>query len=225
MVMRRLRQVQFGRRSGRGDHRVVWRLVAWLAIAVFALCGAAACSRETVHRALVFLYDGVPALDGGVDTAAADLGRGVRSSGALPSARGSARTEVRGSSVVYSHPAYRDSRCGGCHVGSGGGLLRSVREGLCRSCHPENPPRKKFTHGPVAIEGCMACHAYHQSRYEKILIADAQTLCYGCHETGALSTDEHHATIEIERCIDCHDPHGGDERYFLLPGAVRDGAP
>lgn len=71
----------------------------------------------------------------------------------------------------------------------------------------------------------MACHAYHQSRYEKILIADAQTLCYGCHETGALSTDEHHATIEIERCIDCHDPHGGDERYFLLPGAVRDGAP
>ena len=84
------------------------------------------------------------------------------------------------------------------------------------TCHADNPKKKKYTHGPMAVNDCLACHHYHKSAHPKVLVADAQTVCFHCHETEELRTDEHHATIEKERCIDCHDAHGGDDRFFLI---------
>ncbi len=188
-------------------------LMILLAAALGALAVVTACSRDNVHRMLVFLYDGVPPLGGELTAPEVDA-PGTRVAGDAGSP-----TPRRVAKKVYLHPAFRDNRCGECHVANGGRLLKTAREGLCRSCHPDKPPKKKFTHGPVAVERCMACHVYHKSVHEKILKTDAQSLCFECHEKSTLSTDEHHATIEEERCIDCHDPHGGDKRFFLLPKA------
>ena len=178
------------------------------------LGGTTACSHETVHRVLVFFLDGVPPPDAGMPDADVEL----------PQAAGTGETvEPPGPSTVapkiYYHPVYKDNRCGGCHVAEGGGLLKTAREGLCLSCHTENPPKKKFVHGPVAMSDCLACHTYHKSRYAKLLSADAQTVCFYCHAMGELTTDKHHATIEKERCVDCHDAHGGDDPFFLLSKA------
>lgn len=175
----------------------------------------AACSPETRYRVLDFLYDGVPPLDAG----GTDLEEQMQETAVATEPEKLPRSVK----TFYYHPAYQQNLCGGCHDVNGGRLLKTVRLGLCQSCHPDKPAKRKFVHGPVAVNGCLACHRYHKSRYPKVLIADAQTLCFFCHEMGELRTDEHHATIEKERCIDCHDAHGGDDRFFLLPKAATDG--
>ena len=175
----------------------------------------AACSPEAGHRVLVFLYDGVPPLDAGVDgleTETADQPTATEGDGPP--------TPVVPTRRFYYHPAYKQNLCGSCHDVDGGRLLKTARLGLCQTCHPNKPEKKKFVHGPVAVNGCLACHRYHKAEYPKVLIADAQTLCFYCHEMGELRTDEHHATMEKELCIDCHDAHGGDDRFFLLPKAA-----
>jgi predicted CXXCH cytochrome family protein len=178
------------------------------------LVAAAACSREVRHHVLTFFYDGVPPLDAGTaepDAGASDTGQAV-----TVGAPASETERPR----FYNHPAFWRNLCAECHEGSGGGLLKTVREGLCQTCHPNNPPKKKFVHGPVAVNGCLACHRYHRSRYPKVLVTDAQSLCYLCHVNEELILGKHHETIEEKRCIDCHDAHGGDDRFFLLPGVA-----
>ncbi|MHC4697076.1 MAG: cytochrome c3 family protein [Planctomycetota bacterium] len=184
-----------------------------LGTAAAGLVVAVACSREARHQVLVFFYDGVPPLH----AAPPDLGIGLPDVSVDAAIAPPARADVR--KRFYSHPAYLANRCGGCHDIEGGGLLKTVRLGLCQMCHPEKPAKKKFVHGPVAVNGCLACHRYHKSLHPGVLVTDAQSLCYRCHVTKELMIDEHHATIEEERCIDCHDAHGGDDRYFLLPKA------
>ncbi len=175
-----------------------------------ALIAVAACSPEARHGVLVFLYDGVPPLD------AADGDDAVDLPGDSASADAGAQ---RRRPTYYTHPHFWENRCGSCHD-AGGRLLQTVRQGLCMSCHFQKPEeKKKRYHGPVAVNDCLACHRLHRSRYEKILLADAQTLCTYCHETEELTQDKHHATMDKEPCGKCHDPHGGDDRFFLLPGA------
>lgn len=170
-----------------------------------------ACAAEVKHKWMVFFFDGVPPLDFGIVppevTATGD--EAGRSELEHPES-------VKSKRRYYYHPAYWANRCDGCHAGDYGELVMTPREGLCTSCHPDKPPKKKFVHGPVAVNGCLACHRYHKSLYPKVLIADAQELCFFCHEMKAMRTDEHHATIETERCIECHDAHGGDDRFFLI---------
>jgi predicted CXXCH cytochrome family protein len=180
---------------------------------------AATCSPERTHRVLVFLYDGVPPLGAGMGEASSESPDAATAAEAdQPSA---ARKPKQ---ILYHHPAYLANECGGCHDVDGATLLKTVRQGLCQMCHPDNPPKKKFVHGPVAVNGCLACHRYHKSQYPKVLVTDAQSLCFRCHVTEELILDEHHATIGEERCIDCHDAHGGDDRYFLLPKAKMGGS-
>jgi predicted CXXCH cytochrome family protein len=182
-----------------------------------AILLAAACSLEHRHHVLTFFFDGVP--PPATDVAAAETqkaGEGLLAEAVEPKA------EAEAGKIFYNHPAYQQNRCGECHDVERGGLIKTAREGLCLTCHPEKPGKKKFSHGPMAVNGCLACHRYHRSAYPKVLVADAQTLCFHCHEMGELRTDEHHATMQKERCIDCHDAHGGDDRYFLIrkEGAV-----
>jgi predicted CXXCH cytochrome family protein len=176
-----------------------------------------ACSREARHRVLTFLYDGVPPLDADITPIPVEIPPDPDVETGPPGAAGPAGRRV------YNHPAYQRNLCNTCHATESGGVLKTARQGLCQTCHPDKPPRKEFVHGPVAVNGCLACHHYHRAPYPKVLIADAQSLCFTCHVMEELSTDEHHATIEEHRCIACHDAHGGDDRYFLLPGVAEDG--
>ena len=194
------------KRPGRSTRRLATLVSAVVGVLILA----AACSPEATHRMLTFFYDGVPPLD--ADLPQPDL---TMPGDALATAASEPPKRVKPKTALYSHPAYKEHRCEGCHDLEGG-LLKTARQGLCRSCHPDKPPKKKFVHGPVAVNGCLACHRYHKSPYPKILITDAQSLCFLCHVTEELTTDEHHATMEEERCIDCHDAHGGDDRFFLI---------
>ena len=192
--------------------RVTWLLTAAVAAALVAV----ACAPETRHRVLVFLYDGVPPLYCEDADAEVELAEGppAEAEEVTP------RQRTKAGKTYYNHPPYWENRCGGCHDIRGGRLLKTAREGLCQSCHPEKPAKKKYVHGPVAVNGCLACHRYHKSEHPKLLIVDAQTLCFNCHEAEQMVRDKHHATMDKDRCVDCHDSHGGDDRYFLLPGVV-----
>ena len=196
------------------------RLLILSVTAVAVVMVAAACSRVLTHRVLSFLYDGVPPLESGI--AQPEIEASETSAEAIEGEPSGRREVVK---KFYSHPAYRNNLCGGCHDVKAGKLLKTARQGLCQTCHPDKPAKKKFVHGPVAVNGCLACHRYHKSMYPKVLITDAQSLCYSCHVTEELVTDKHHATIEEKRCIDCHDAHGGDDRFFLLPGVVEEDPP
>ena len=198
-------------RSRTRPRRGVRRAAAFTATVAAALIVAAACSPETKYRTLVFFFDGVAPLDVGI----AEFGG--ETSG-IPSATEMLEPpkRVEAAKRFYNHPPYWENRCGGCHDVDEGGLLKTAREGLCQMCHPEKPAKKKYVHGPVAVNGCIACHLYHKALHPKVLVADAQDLCFHCHVTEELRTDEHHETIETERCIDCHDAHGGDDRFFLI---------
>jgi len=190
--------------------------VACLGASVMLLI-VGACTAEAKHEWLVYFIDGVP-----------PMGLDLTGPGAQPSDVDVGPSDLAPPKSVkrkpryYHHPAYFENRCSGCHASDYGDLVMTPREGLCSSCHPDKPPKTKFVHGPVAVNGCLACHRYHKSPYPKVLIADAQELCFHCHEMSELRTDEHHATMETERCIDCHDSHGGDDRFFLIkkPEAV-----
>ncbi len=198
-------------RPGESPSSPAVRRMAVFAAAVGAtVVVAAACSPKAGHRALVFFFDGVPPLEAEVAQVEIEILEDPTEGVLGPPRR------VEAVKKFYNHPAYWENRCAGCHEGEGGGLLKTVREGLCQTCHPDKPARKKFVHGPVAVNDCLSCHLYHKSLYPKVLVADAQTLCFHCHETDELRTDEHHKTIEQERCIDCHDAHGGDDRFFLI---------
>ena len=200
------------RRAARGSIR-------YCALAVFATTAAAvliivACSRESRHQVLVYLYDGVPPLDADSVETARGMGKETPGGVGMDSSASKAKKDI------YTHPLYWESRCGSCHT-TGGSLLRTVREGLCSSCHFQKPAeKKKHLHGPAATNDCLVCHRYHRSKHEKILVADAQTLCSHCHMKEDLTPDKHHKTMDKERCVDCHDPHGGDDRFFLRPDAA-----
>jgi len=199
-----------GPARGRGAHTSVIFVAT-------ALLLAAACSYEQGHQILTFFFDGVPPLktEGSLVTA-------PEGPGGLQPGTGEPGAGAEAGKVYYNHPAYQQNRCGECHDAERGVLVKTAREGLCLTCHPEKPGKKKFSHGPMAVNGCLACHRYHRSQYPKVLVTDAQTLCFQCHEMGELRTDAHHATMQTERCIVCHDAHGGDDRFFLIKkeGAV-----
>jgi len=205
-------------RSGPPDRHAAMRCAALVCLAASAmLLIGGACTTEARHEWLVYFIDGVPPLN-----------LGVTDTGTPPSDTDAGPPDLEPPKAVkarpryYHHPAYFENRCSGCHASDYGDLVMTPREGLCSSCHPDKPPKTKFVHGPVAVNGCLACHRYHKSPYPGVLVADAQELCFHCHEMTELRTDEHHATMETERCIDCHDSHGGDDRFFLIkkPEAV-----
>ena len=181
-----------------------------LMLAASAALIAVACARETRHEILVFFYDGVPPLDAGIDRAS-EMSSDV--SGEKDGPR------VKRKTTFYTHPLHLQNRCPDCHK-EDRVLQISVRDGLCRLCHFDKPEDKEtmtFLHGPFAVNACLSCHRMHKSRHKGILLADAQDVCFFCHEMGNLVLGAHHESIETKRCIECHSPHGGSDRYFLLP--------
>ncbi len=134
------------------------------------------------------------------------------------------------------HPAVAAEKgkppdCGGCHVvhgATGDGLIRSTSaEGLCTSCHGENPSRSgrgpgTTTHligksGPA----CLDCHRVHKTVGGKALLDKAAhdgRLCRRCHERSfsAGAAESNHPASAEAACLACHRMHNAEK-----PGARR----
>jgi len=185
------------------------RLRGAIILIIFAI-GIPACSdKATRHRVLQFFFDGVPE-----PGAVTQIGYAPNTrSGQRPFSAPPERTlpDV----VAYSHTPYSTGDCGGCHDPNSGGLTRTAKEGLCRSCHPDVPGGARYVHGPVAVDACLFCHHPHGSMHPGILNAAATTLCLRCHDRADLTEGSHHENLDTVTCTQCHDAHAGNDRFFL----------
>ena len=187
-------------------------------LAAWVMC--LACSQTTRYQVLSFFFDGVP--EPGHARATADALGGDRN-----------RPAVEPSPAVlpkryYTHTPFRENRCQGCHDPTSGQLIRSVSEGLCRTCHADLIADARFVHGPAAVDDCTACHHFHGASFPNQLLVDPVATCLNCHDREDLSGGDHHpsaptplsvgATRQADdqrSCVECHNPHAGDNRFFL----------
>jgi len=183
-----------------------------VAAALVGSIACAACSSTTRYRVLSLFLDGVPP-PGSATATKGPIG------GEQPPAGAIEATPPTQPVRFFVHPPYRDNRCGGCHDANSGGLVRSVEEGLCLTCHSSLTAALRFVHGPVAVNGCTICHHYHTAPYPKLLLKDSVATCLQCHDRDDLAASEYHASIGQRGCTDCHGPHGGDDRFFLKRNA------
>ena len=181
-------------------------VLATLTLSFVAFALAASCAEPTKYRVLSFFLDGVP--EPGKARMAAESG-----GPALGPAPTIARPEPP--SRYYTHPPYRDNRCGSCHDSESGQPVKAIQDGLCLMCHAPIAAAPKFLHGPVAVNQCGLCHHHHESHYPKLLLVDPTATCLACHDRSDLTTGEHHADLEQRTCVECHNPHGGNDRFFL----------
>jgi predicted CXXCH cytochrome family protein len=191
------------------EGRLVARRRVWTILGVWVGVSAlvTACSEPTRYQVLSFFFDGVPKpgtkppkgypAPGGTDT---DLGPSSRPAAVAP---------------TYSHPPYRENRCGVCHDAGSGLLVRTPQQGLCRSCHPDVPGDVAYVHGPVAVGDCLYCHRPHSSFHPKLLVKEGSAMCLDCHDGKQLTMCPHREAGEGTTCGECHDPHGGADRFFL----------
>ena len=84
-------------------------------------------------------------------------------------------------------------------------------------CHA-NVKGSPFTHGPVSVDACDACHKEVDSaRHTFELLRPGEQLCGFCHQI-ELSGPYIHKPVTEGHCDRCHSPHGGENRYFLRGG-------
>ena len=94
---------------------------------------------------------------------------------------------------------------------------------LTSGCH-QQLAKKRWVHGPIAVQACGQCHEEtsqlaeeHQFNTEQ----DGRQLCLSCHPAEA--ADEFiHGPFGDGNCVQCHDPHGGTEKNYLLHHEVED---
>jgi predicted CXXCH cytochrome family protein len=85
-------------------------------------------------------------------------------------------------------------------------------------CHP-NLKTMPYTHGPVGVDACDACHKdADASRHTFELLRTGEQLCGFCHQL-ELTGPYVHRPVAEGKCIECHNPHGGDNRAFLRGGS------
>ena len=95
----------------------------------------------------------------------------------------------------------------------------SIPRGGCvtADCHP-GVKDMQFLHGPVAVDGCDACHeevsaAEHTYRLRRT----GKDLCGFCHQL-ELANEYVHQPVSDGECIQCHNSHGGQNRLMLRGG-------
>jgi predicted CXXCH cytochrome family protein len=148
--------------------------------------------------------------------------------------------------ILSKHPDYENRTCDNCHDRSANNFLRAPTDRICFQCHEEEEYMGTYVHGPIAVGGCMVCHFPHESRYDKLLIANSREICLYCHQAEDVALNPSHSTLSLDVsptadskdqqeqenqqeqpgfCTPCHDPHKGDNRFFLRsspPGAPAD---
>ncbi|WP_303720799.1 cytochrome c3 family protein [Malonomonas rubra] len=88
----------------------------------------------------------------------------------------------------------------------------------CYTCHDPAAFQGQVVHEPIAVKNCLACHAPHVSRHEKLLLQREQELCFTCHEKLAAAIAGKkvlHAPLRDGRCSSCHKPHAAEQKYLL----------
>jgi len=76
-----------------------------------------------------------------------------------------------------------------------------------------------FTHGPVGVDACDACHKeVDPAKHTFELLRPGEQLCNFCHQLD-LSGPTVHKPVAEGRCVQCHNPHNGQDR-FMLRGAT-----
>jgi len=181
--------------------------VTIVCVALTGLAFSWSCSAQGRYRVLSFFFDGVP--EPGSDEARAVQGGARAAPESGPAAAGPVRP-----ARLFVHTPYRDNRCASCHDLNTGGMVCSLSDGLCVTCHRELVETPRYLHGPVAVMDCTACHHYHYAPRENLLLEEVNPLCQGCHVREDLSGGPHHAVVDDGPCTECHDPHGGDDPYF-----------
>src|SRR5688572_4629258 len=166
---------------------------------VLAAVLMAGCGAMTRHRALSFLFDGVPypsvAVPAGEQPAAGSDAALARSMG------------------YREHGPYAARMCGACHDSAATNALVVPADRLCSQCHDINLNRK-VVHGPLAAGGCLVCHDPHGSKHRFLLVSESDSFCLRCHDAGAIARIPGHQDTS-RACTGCHDAHMSD-RPFLL---------
>lgn len=97
---------------------------------------------------------------------------------------------------------------------------QAVPRGGCvtTDCHP-GVKAAPFTHGPVGVDACDACHKETDpSRHAFEWVRQGAELCGFCHQL-ELDGKHVHQPVAEGQCVQCHSPHGGANRFMLRGGA------
>ena len=76
-----------------------------------------------------------------------------------------------------------------------------------------------FTHGPVSVDACDACHKEVDPNLHTFeMLRPGEQMCTFCHQLD-LGRPYVHQPVSEGRCAQCHNPHGGENRYLLRGGS------
>jgi len=200
--------------------------------ASFSACGAGG------HKALSFLFDGVPERDTlSADSASADTFASLRER--REAERQSRLDSIAAENQVEMHKPYADKDCAACHTmpdrrKSGGNLsfsfgsdgktsfLRMPVATLCINCHEDKSAtyaeeHDMTIHSPVEDGECTTCHLPHRSRFAHLLkTKTARELCLTCHDESIPEGEDDHPELEdSDDCTDCHNPHMSEDEQLL----------
>jgi predicted CXXCH cytochrome family protein len=182
---------------------------------VLCLALISSCTESKRHKALSFLFDGVPPLSGdAAELSGPDDGSGRR----RPEP-----TWFVHDPLVHFDPSWERS-CPRCH---GEKMQRSFSNEvhlvaptpqLCFECHEPPSFQEGWIHGPVAQGECVFCHEPHRSLQKFLLKKALPEVCYQCHDSQAIADIEDHAKPSYTQCTDCHSGHASVAKYLLKVG-------
>ena len=175
------------------------------------------CDEETTYKVLSFFFDGVPkpgtenSIDEFVRTLADTTDDSTKQNIVVVNQRPP-------EPELFIHKPYKERRCDDCHQSGFGQKLKAARvDLLCQTCHVDFAVKRKYTHGPVAVGQCLACHNPHVSKNKYLLLREGEKTCTYCHEEiDRVSVTEHQAQEPLA-CGSCHSPHFSDtnKKYLL----------
>lgn len=168
---------------------------------LFLLVALNGCTPPTKHKLLQTFFDGVPDLEEGQPTVAAE-----QASEALPAVPPTGAAKPPEETVVR-HPPYAEGACDSCHESKFSQTLTDQPPALCFYCHDDFLEGKKSKHYPAEEGMCTECHNPHKSKNKFMLVEPQPGLCFTCHDSEDVLQIEIHVTVEGEECTGCHNPH------------------
>lgn len=91
---------------------------------------------------------------------------------------------------------------------------------MSAECHADFK-QLQYVHGPVAAQGCDACHGPEQPGHKFPLKRAGTAVCSFCHAalTGKSTV---HAALKQGNCTRCHNPHGSSTKFLLTAASIHD---
>jgi len=188
-------------------------------IVLFIGLGLPACVEVVGYDVANFFFDGVPN-----PNASKQEEKNRTPSERSRAAQAHVKKVLAGTRPRSTHKPYKKAGgCTACHAFGGGfsrqggglALRKTVREGLCSTCHTSVAGDVAYVHGPVAVNACTYCHHPHFSSQPHLLREPVADLCTSCHDDPDLMASPAHEGEKGKECLACHDPHGSDRRFFL----------